>query len=201
MTTLRTKQLLLLRLTTWWMTEMTLKQKWGVSTPELLATGFVVLAGMFALADGYRLLSGGPAAASWTATYVMVAGVVLALLAAASLLPFSRNAAAKSVTVTVADDVLGQAYEDEDEPVLDEDVPPGVAGSLLLTTTGLLVVWILVLPLIGYIAATALFLLAYGLLVSRRPLLSALIFAAAATAAMAVLFQAVGIRLPMGTFF
>lgn len=201
MTTLRMKQLLLLRSMIWWMTEMSLKQKWGVSTPELLATGFVVLAGMFALADGYRLLSSGPAAASWTATYVMVAGIALALLAAGSLLPFSRKAAAKPVAVTVAEDVLGQASGDEDEPVLDEEVPPAEARSLLLTAAGLLVVWILALPLVGYIAATALFFLAYGLLVSRRHFLSALIFAAVATAAMTVLFQAVGIRLPMGTLF
>ncbi len=185
----------------WWAGEMTLKQKWGLSWGEAIVTILIAGGGLYAMADGYRLLTRGTPAASWTATYIASAGVILVLLAVASLLPFSRRAASTSITSKVADDVLDDAGPSSEEPVLDEEVPPRVARSLLVRTTALLTGWVLVLPLIGYIAATALFLIAYGILVSRRRVVTTLVFAAIATAASTGIFLAVGIRLPMGSIF
>ncbi|WP_150461962.1 tripartite tricarboxylate transporter TctB family protein [Nesterenkonia ebinurensis] len=181
---------------------MALRRIWGLSWAELSATFLLVIAGMFALADGLRLLTRGSQAASWTATFIMVAGVILAALAAVSLIPFSRKAAAQSVGATVAQDVLTESEETSDtEPfaVLDESVPPKQAQKLLIRSIGLLISWIVLLPYIGYIAATGLFLLVYGLLVSERKIIPTIIFAVISTALSAWLFQAVGVRLPRGS--
>lgn len=180
---------------------MALKQKWGVGWGEFVITILIAAGGVYAMADGHRLLTQGTPAASWTATYIAAAGAILVLLAVASLLPFSRKAASTSITSKVADNVLDDAAPNSKEPVLDEEVPPNVARSLLVRTTALLTAWVLVLPLIGYIAATALFLIAYGILVSRRRVMTTLVFAAIATAASTGIFLAVGIRLPMGSIF
>lgn len=164
-------------------------------------TALLICAALVAVLDGVRIHAQGNSAASWTATYIIVAGTVLLVLALASLLPSSRRSAASDLSASVAEDILADASEEEKKQVKEEPVDAAAARSLLLRSIGLLILWTLATPLIGYIATTALFLVAYGLLVSKKRILPTLIFAIVTTSVAAVLFQTVGIQLPTGSLF
>lgn len=165
---------------------------------NLVIPAVLLVIAALAVTDGLRIVTAGRPGSAQSGWFVFALGICFAFFVIISS-PWREIKESFSPTFRHGND-SETGHEDtgtEAEPAQSQRNP---YLKQVLVALGLIVIWALALPWIGFAVSNALFLASFMMLVGRRNILTSILLALIISAATAYGFSAMGVFLPRGIF-